>query len=83
MQLKKSICILILFAGPDLPYKLTNTAMATSPDSGGVILFGGYNVDKYTKVDTLLELRFGASEWTTLPEKLDEPRWGHVVIPIP
>ena len=72
-----------MFAGPSLPFKLLNSAIATSPDGGGVILFGGYNVDKDTEVDTLLELRFGANEWTTLPQKLNEARWGHVLIPIP
>ena len=35
-----------IFAGPSLPYKLYNSAMATSPDGGGVILFGGKNYDK-------------------------------------
>ena len=76
------ICILILFAGPPLPYKLYQSAMATSPDGGGVILFGGANMDKDDYKDTLLELRFGANEWTPLPQKLKQPRSGHVVIPI-
>ena len=55
-----------MFAGPPLPYKLYNSAMATSPDGGGVILFGGFNKDK----------------WTILPQKLEQPRTKHVVIPI-
>ena len=42
-----------MFAGPPLPYKLYNSAMATSPDGGGVILFGGWNGDKYAKEDTI------------------------------
>ena len=71
-----------MFAGPPLPYKLAGSAMATSPDGGGVILFGGYNRDKNANEDTLLELRFGANEWTPLPQKLKQPRGGHVVIPI-
>ena len=74
---------MILFAGPELPYKLGRSAMATSPDGGGVILFGGYNDDKNTYEDTILELRFDADEWTELPQKLNQPRSGHVVIPIP
>merc|ERR1712062_948699 len=46
--------------GPSLPYKVAYTsAMATSPDGGGVILFGGS-----IKEDKILELRFGANEWT-------------------
>ena len=66
-----------------MPYKLDGSAMATSPDGGGVILFGGYNWDKYAREDDLLELRFGADKWTPLPQKLNQPRDSHVVIPIP
>jgi len=69
--------------GPSLPYKLTGSAMATSPDGRGVILFGGYNWDKDAREDILLELRFGADKWTPLPQKLNQPRYRHVVIPIP
>ena len=54
--------------------------MATSPDGGGVILFGGFNKGKE---DTILELRFDADEWIELPQKLNKPREGHVVIPTP
>ena len=72
-----------MFAGPDLPYRLSYSAMATSPDGRGVILFGGYNWDKVAKEDTLLELKFGADKWTPLPQKLNQPRDFHVVIPIP
>ena len=74
---------MILFAGPELPYKLSGSAMATSPDGGGVILFGGYIADKYAKEDTLLELRYDANEWKILPQKLKQLRSQHVVIPIP
>ena len=72
-----------MFAGPSLPYKLYDSAMATSPDGGGVILFGGWNGGKRGREDKILELRFGANEWTELPQKLNQPRSGHVVIPIP
>ena len=71
-----------IFAGPPLPYKLHHSAMATSPDGGGVILFGGYNEDKGWREDTILELRYGSDKWTTLPQKLKQPRSGHVVISI-
>ena len=70
-----------IFSGPALPYRLSNSAMATSPDGGGVILFGGYNKDKDAKEDTILELRYGAANWTQLPLKLKHPRHRHVVIP--
>ena len=56
--------------------------MATSPDGGGVILFGGWNEDKKAIEDNLLELRFGADKWTILPQKLKQPRRDHLVIPI-
>ena len=71
---------MILFAEPSLPYILSNTAMATSPNGGGVILFGGYNLDENAQVDTLLELRYRSYRWNTLPQKLTHPRSGHVVI---
>ena len=68
-----------------MPYKLWYSAMATSPDGGGVILFGGWNSDRYYedgKEDTILELRYGSDKWTRLPQKLERPREFHVVIPI-
>ena len=71
-----------MFAGPSLPYKLYYSAMATSPDGGGVILFGGWNYDKRAKEDTILELHYGSDKWTKLPQKLKQPRAFHVVIPI-
>ena len=71
-----------MFAGPPLPYKLYNSAMATSPDGGGVILFGGWNGDKWAREDIILELRYDSDKWTTLPQKLKQSRAYHVVIPI-
>ena len=83
-----------MFAGPELPYRLADSAMATSPDGRGVVLFGGYNRDKRsvedtllelrygTDIATLLELRYGADKWTILPQNLKQPRGHHVVIPI-
>ena len=71
-----------IFAGPSLPYGLIFSAMATSPDGGGVILFGGYNGDKSAREDTLLELRYDSDKWTILPQKLNQRRSQHVVIPI-
>jgi hypothetical protein len=57
-------------------------SMATSPDGGGVILFGGWNGDKSAKDDTILELRYDSDKWDPLPLKLKQPRHKHVVIPI-
>ena len=65
-----------------MPYKLHDSAMATSPDGGGVILFGGYNDAKGANEDTNLELRYDSDKWTKLPQKLKQSRAEHVVIPI-
>ena len=69
-----------MFAGPSLPYELSESVMAPSPDGGGVILFGGYNYEKREREDTLLELRYDSKNWTQLSHKLDQPRSEHVVI---
>ena len=59
------------------------SAMATSPDGQGVILFAGStDNDEYANT-AVLELRYSLNEWTTLPQKLKDNRSGHVVIPIP
>ena len=70
-----------MFAGPSLLVHWS--AMATSPDGEGVILFGGYNYDKDETVDSLLELRYDSEQWTELSKKMKQPRSSHVVIPIP
>ena len=60
------------------------SAMASSPDGNGVILFGGEGYKGY--LDSILELRSNgqgwASSWTTLTAKLQYRRGYHVVIPI-
>ena len=82
-----------LSTGPDLPYPIRGTAMASSPDGNGVILFGGNNwpysqlhFTASSPLDTILELRSNgqgwASSWTTLTTKLKHPREYHVVIPV-
>ena len=71
-------------AGPSLPKGLVNSAMATSPDGHGVILFGGSPDDADGDGDTgIYELRYSSNEWTTLPQKLKYNRASHVAIPIP
>ena len=57
--------IYFCITGPSLPsfrQDIAN-AMFTSPDGGGVILFGGRNVDKSAEEDTILELRYGSDKW--------------------
>ena len=67
-----------------MPYRVSwvSKSMATSPDGGGVILFGGYNEDKSANEDTILEHRYDSDKWDLLPLKLKQPRYDHVVIPI-
>ena len=72
-----------MFAGPSLPYSISGSVMATSPDGRGVILFGGNGHGRDENFKTIFELRFGEDKWTTLPQKLNQHRHVHVVIPIP
>ena len=70
-----------LFTGPELPYGIWRSAMATSPDGNGVILVGGYN-----NLDSILELKADGQgwvgAWTTLSTKLQYPRYGHIIFPV-
>ena len=70
-----------LFTGPQLPFKLMNSAMISSPDNKGVILMGGGNFGGDYR-DDILELRVGANSWNIIG-KLKTPRSAHVAIPIP
>ena len=79
-----------MFPGPSLPYGLKGGKMATSPDGGGVILFGGWkkiHSDNFLSSfdymdDSILELRHDSNRWTTLPQKLTQARYKHLVIPL-
>ena len=69
------------FTGPELPFKLINSAMISSPDNKGVILIGGGNYNSPHR-DEILELREGTNLWIIIG-KLKIPRSAHVAIPIP
>ena len=56
--------------------------MFTSPNGGGVIIAGGFNLDSGTLSD-IIELRAGAKNWTFMEQKLNQPRSLHVIIPLP
>ena len=56
--------------------------MFTSPNGGGVIIAGGQN-DELETLSDIIELRAGARNWTFLEQKLNQPRYGHVIIPLP
>ena len=74
------------FTGPSLPYSLSNSAMAESPDGKGVLIFGGerilVNGDRIPE-DKILELRAGANSWNPLDITLENARKQHAVIPFP
>ena len=40
-----------MISGPKLPFKVRNSAMVTSPNGKGVVIFGGFNVnaDQYSR----------------------------------
>merc|ERR1712062_872137 len=67
--------------GPELPYGLSNSAMATSPDGNGVILVGGSRHS-----GSILELKADGQgwvgAWTTLSTKLQYGRNSHIIIPV-
>ena len=71
-----------LSTGPALPYGIYASTMATSPDGGGVVLFGGHGGAQ----DTIMELKSDGqgwvSDWTILSAKLQFPREFHLVIPL-
>ena len=80
-----------IFTGPELPYPILGSAMASSPDGNGVILFGGYRLSapKGRYIDSILELRSDgqtpqgwARNWKTHTIKLQNARGFHVVIPV-
>ena len=74
-----------LSTGPELPYRLTESAMATSPDGNSVILVGGRD-SSYNILDSILELKADGQGWVgawiTLSTKLQYPRYGHIIIPV-
>ena len=77
-----------LSTGPELPYDIGYSAMATSPDGNGVILVGGskYSSGVYSDSDSILELKADGQgwvgAWTTLTTKLQYARQNHIVIPL-
>ena len=70
-----------------MPYALSSSAMAESPDGKGVILFGGQRYDNqnhnHWDENRILELRAGADSWNILDVSLKNGRLEHVVIPLP
>ena len=87
-----SIHFILLFpysciTGQSLPYTLQYSAMAVSPDSKGVFLFGGGSLEPLNGEAKILELRVSANKpwensWKILNTTLKNKRGGHVVIPL-
>ena len=75
-----------LSTGPELPYGLFGSAMATSPDGNGVILVGGGISSSPYYSDSILELKADGQgwvgAWTTLSTKLQYGRQQHIIIPV-
>ena len=80
---KFDIDLFFRITGPSLPYALSASAMAESPDGRGVMLFGGINSENnYQYENRILELRAGADSWNILNVPLEMARAYHVVIPL-
>ena len=73
-----------LSTGPELPYGIRYSAMASSPDGNGLILVGGQKSG--TTLDSILELKADGQgwvgAWTTLSTTLQYARRHHIVIPV-
>ena len=73
--------------GPELPYHISTSAMSTSPDGKGVVLFAGasYSGGNH-QLDSIIELKADdqgwIGSWTTLTTKLQYLRMRHIVIPV-
>ena len=75
------IILIFCITGPSLPYGLYHSALAESPDGGGVLLFGGLSNTRSAE-KRILELRARADAWNILDVSLENGRWEHVVIPL-
>ena len=72
-----------LSTGPALPYGIYASTMATSPDGGGVVLFGGHGGAQDTIMELKSDVQGGVgTTWTTLSAKLQYGRRLHVIIPL-
>ena len=83
VSIEKHNLIILFFCitGPSLPYVLSYSAMAESPDGRGVLLFGGWTYNNIQN-KRILELRAGADSWNILNVTLENARSSHVVIPL-
>ena len=62
------------FAGPDLPFKVSKSAMILNADGDGVLLIGGWNGDETKASNAILELRVDSNSWTLTENTLAEGR---------
>ena len=68
-----------------MPFKLYAGAMISSPDKKGVIatLLGEHDSETGINANALMELRYGASNWTIFDQKLIYGRNMPVILAIP
>ena len=71
---------LFCIIAPRLPNRLYWSAMAKSPDGGGVLLFGGYYYEN--RILELTGTPWKSWEWNTLNITLQDGRMRHNVIPL-
>ena len=62
------------FTGPDLPFKVSKSAMILNADGDGVLLIGGWNGDESKASNAILELRVDSDSWTLMENTLAEGR---------
>ena len=84
---EKLISPYFVITGIPLPYIIQFSAMAVSPDSKGVLLFGGGTIEPIHGEESILELRAITNKpwfnsWNVLNVTLKNKRGGHVVIPL-
>ena len=79
-----------MFLGPKNPYKITASAMVTSPRGNGVIVIGGVGGEDQKKnhfsEKALFELRGNSIEslkWIQLKQTLEYGRRYHMAVPVP
>ena len=75
--------MILIFPGPKLPFKLSESAMVPSPSGRGLVVIGGWNDNEGKDSNVLLELKGSSMEWVPLKQTLEYARDEHVAIPIP
>ena len=73
-----------MFAGPEMPQRLYNHAIATLPSGDGVVIVGGGYFDgSFYSSEKILKLKFESQDflqhkWVELPQKIQHQRIAHL-----